>query len=811
MTGRNGAIDNLSGNNVFNGSISLWDIAFSGGATIGAASGTQLTLNGVVSGSTAAAALTVGGAGTVFLGNSNTYTGNTTVNAGATLVAANSTALGANNVGTVSVATNATLGLQGGIAISKDTPGTSRLTLNGTGVSGAGALRNISGNNTWAGDITLGSATTIVSATAGNTLSLGNGSRTDTLTMGANTLIVGGAGNTTFYTYVGAVGDTGSFTLNGTTATATTTFTGYHNNYTGLTTVNQGILVLDTSSAPPDYNLTIQGNLVIGDGAGGASNAIVRFGSPANSNKIADGSTVTINADGLLDLNGNVDKIGALILTGGQVATGTGYLQLGGDVTSNAAGNTAVIDGIIHLDNASRTFNVATGGDLTVKARVDNGSIVKTGAGTMYLTHDNITGGGYTGTVTVSAGVLNISNGNALGTTAGSTTVSGTGAALQVQGNIAVGAESLIINGLGIDPGSGYTGALRNISGDNSWAGTVTAATAARINSDPGSSLTLAGNIAAAANLAVGGAGNTTFSGTTIALNSLTKDGSGILTITGATNYAGVLPAITVNAGKLQIGSSGAGGALTGSPNVTLANNNTAIFDIENGQTNTIGTLTANANSTLTIGSGTLITSGGTIAGAFTSPSGTGTLKTNGSLTITSGSTYAGTLEVAGGTLDLTGMGAGFSIGTLIIDAGTTLKLGANQLNVTNLQINGASTIDFNGAGAATLKVTNLSTSAAITAGQISITSWANGVDYFYAQSWGTETINTRGTPEEQKILFSGFTTGNTAWLSYDPGDSDHSKRQVTPAPEPSTYGAIFMGLSLVGLGFRRWRARRQP
>jgi hypothetical protein len=32
----------------------------------------------------------------------------------------------------------------------------------------------------------------------------------------------------------------------------------------------------------------------------------------------------------------------------------------------------------------------------------------------------------------------------------------------------------------------------------------------------------------------------------------------------------------------------------------------------------------------------------------------------------------------------------------------------------------------------------------------------------------------------------------------------------VTPAPEPSTYGAIFMGLSLVGLGFRRWRASRK-
>jgi len=41
------------------------------------------------------------------------------------------------------------------------------------------------------------------------------------------------------------------------------------------------------------------------------------------------------------------------------------------------------------------------------------------------------------------------------------------------------------------------------------------------------------------------------------------------------------------------------------------------------------------------------------------------------------------------------------------------------------------------------------------------------------------------------------------AWVTYG------ATNQITPAPEPATYGAIFMGLSLVGLGVRRWRTLR--
>ena len=75
----------------------------------------------------------------------------------------------------------------------------------------------------------------------------------------------------------------------------------------------------------------------------------------------------------------------------------------------------------------------------------------------------------YTGATTVSVGVLNIQHANALGTTANGTSVT-SGAALQIQGGITTAAEALAIDGTGI----GATGALRNISGNNTYAGAIT-------------------------------------------------------------------------------------------------------------------------------------------------------------------------------------------------------------------------------------------------------------------------------------------------------------------------------------------------
>src|SRR5439155_7100390 len=109
------------------------------------------------------------------------------------------------------------------------------------------------------------------------------------------------------------------------------------------------------------------------------------------------------------------------------------------------------------------------------------GTLTKTGTGSWTLFGANT----YTGATTISAGILNIQNATALGTTAGGTTVS-SGATLQIQGGITVGAEALTIRGSGA---SGATGALENVSainnfGINNYGGLLTLGAASTISSD---------------------------------------------------------------------------------------------------------------------------------------------------------------------------------------------------------------------------------------------------------------------------------------------------------------------------------------
>jgi autotransporter-associated beta strand protein len=240
----------------------------------------------------------------------------------------------------------------------------------------------------------------------------------------------------------------------------------------------------------------------------------------------------------------------------------------------------------------------------------ETGAVVKQGANTLTLTGANT----YTGTTTVSAGVLNIQNSAALGGVGTGTSVT-SGAALQLEGGITVGTEALTLNGTGVS----NNGALRNISGNNSWAGAVTLGSATRINSDAGT-LTMSGNFGGAQNLTVGGAGNTTLSGVLgTGAGTLTKDGAGTLTLSGGAvnTFSG---AVTINAGTLDLAKSGAlnnagnnvtvnsGGTLLFSGASTTRMNNAAGVTLAGGTltaqdvTETVGTLTLTAASVINLG-----------------------------------------------------------------------------------------------------------------------------------------------------------------------------------------------------------------
>ena len=259
-----------------------------------------------------------------------------------------------------------------------------------------------------------------------------------------------------------------------------------------------------------------------------ALNPVVTFNVP-----ISLGGNVSFN-------NTNTSAAAALIFNGNITNTATSTLTL----TGNTVSALNKIAGIISDGTGVQSLIVSSAVAGSVwELSNDNtftGTVAKSGAGTLILSGSNA----YTGATTVSAGILNVRHANALGTTAGGTTVSAAGS-LQLQGGISVGAEALTLNAT-----STAVIALRNISGINTYGGAITLSAAGRINSDAGT-LTLNNGITGPFGLVVGGVGDTTISGVIgTGVGGLTKDGAGLLTLSGSNTYTGVT---TISGGIVSV------------------------------------------------------------------------------------------------------------------------------------------------------------------------------------------------------------------------------------------------------------------
>ncbi len=155
--------------------------------------------------------------------------------------------------------------------------------------------------------------------------------------------------------------------------------------------------------------------------------------------------------------------------------------------------------------------------------------ISKKGTDNVTLTGPNT----FTGPVSITGGQLILTNGGALGTSSGVTV--GSGAVLQLQNNITVGAIPLTLTGLGL--AASPAGALQNFSGANAYGGTISigagGATITSSSTTPGDGLTLTGGVNTVGNrVTFNGAGNTTVStGAISSTGSLTYSGSGMLTL----------------------------------------------------------------------------------------------------------------------------------------------------------------------------------------------------------------------------------------------------------------------------------------
>jgi fibronectin-binding autotransporter adhesin len=457
-----------------------------------------------------------------------------------------------------------------------------------------------SSGDTISAPITLASNISVTNSSAANALTLGAIGESG----GARTLTVAGPGTVVLSqtcTYSGKTTiDSGTLKLSGGVDTIKSS------NAVAINSGKTGILDLSGNSQ------TFSGGVIVYGGA-------VKFDNATLTINAISGANDANSAASFSGTNGVLRKTGGGTFTFGSSGTWTGGTTIEGGILNlynlsdrlPTTGDVNVYSGatlrLTHSNSGSATTQTigrltgsgtidAVAANRSVEFRVGNGGgsstfdgtitdaetdfidfpssvhLTKLGTGTLTLTGVN----GYHGRTTVSAGVLNIRNAAGLGAVTAGTTVS-SGAALEIQNTIAVGAEALTLNGSGI---SG-TGALRSISGNNSWAGTV-ATNAATIGVDA-NSLTIGG--------AIGGSG-------------LTKVGGGTLVLSGANTYTGTT---TVSQGTLRL----AGGADRLNPASAVVLRNGATLDL-NGQNQTISNLD-NFNSHITLGGGTLTLSSGDI------------------------------------------------------------------------------------------------------------------------------------------------------------------------------------------------------
>lgn len=262
-------------------------------------------------------------------------------------------------------------------------------------------------------------------------------------------------------------GGDGTLAFGGTTA----------NTATGFTQVNEGELRLAKSAGIT----AIAGPLIVSTNTVYNPSQSAKVVSSAN-HQIADTAPITLRTTGLLDLNGFQESIGSLTLMGGVIKTGSGTLTFLEDVLCDGpaipGGNTgSSLFGNLSLGAQTRTFTTTQYGSLSVFGNLTGAGrvgLTKMGAGGMGLFGTN----SYSGLTMVAEGTLDAGTtaGNSktpLGTTAGGTVVA-SGARLAIA-SLDVGAESLQLNG---DP-EGRSPAVLTVTGDCSWAGPVSLATAA--------------------------------------------------------------------------------------------------------------------------------------------------------------------------------------------------------------------------------------------------------------------------------------------------------------------------------------------
>jgi autotransporter-associated beta strand protein len=311
------------------------------------------------------------------------------------------------------------------------------------------------------------------------------------------------------------------------------------NTYTGITQVSSG-------------SLEIRHNSALGTTAG--NTVVLAGGSLRISSNITTAENLTIAGPGettegaLRNISGDNTLTGLTTVNGaGRINADAGSLTfLGASTTTNVISSAAI------PVTFGGTGTIIIDGRLTATSS----TITKDGTGMLVMKGDN----NYAGTTSITNGTLRLMHNNGLGTTAGVTNISTTGA-LELYGSGLSLTETVNVASTGIN----NSGGLRNAGGDNTITSVVGINGTARIMAEAGTTFTFDAATGASAIIkdnsannrlvTFGGAGNIVVEdgigqGSGSGIFSIAKDGTGTLTVKNVSTYSG---STSISGGEMHL------------------------------------------------------------------------------------------------------------------------------------------------------------------------------------------------------------------------------------------------------------------